>query len=145
MCCYVENSDSKQIWTNIHFPPRLRNFSFALRHFLKNSLETCCALQPVSRKLITVNINSSSWIFFAGTVRRSLQLGQRRLVSSAPPKTPAPAFPGEPSAPSIKTAIPGPKSQAVFKDINELQARAPCLILSETGTAAGYSRCSLLR
>lgn len=49
---------------------------------------------------------------------------QRRLVSSSPPSTPTPPFPGEPDKPSMKTAVPGPKSQALAKEMNEYQVRA---------------------
>jgi len=40
---------------------------------------------------------------------------------SAVPKTPSPPFPGEPEGPSMKTKVPGPKSQELSKSLDKYQ------------------------
>lgn len=48
--------------------------------------------------------------------RAAVNLAQRSFASV--PKTHIPTIPGEPAAPVVSTAIPGPKSQAVMKELD---------------------------
>lgn len=37
------------------------------------------------------------------------------------PKSPTPSFPNEPTSPSVRTAVPGPKSLELGKQMDKLQ------------------------
>eukprot|EP01087_Luapelamoeba_hula_P008982 TRINITY_DN2288_c0_g1_i1.p1 TRINITY_DN2288_c0_g1~~TRINITY_DN2288_c0_g1_i1.p1 ORF type:complete len:518 (-),score=98.24 TRINITY_DN2288_c0_g1_i1:30-1583(-) len=63
----------------------------------------------------TVLCTSLSTVSSFGTT--PLQTRERHSV----PSTPTPAFPGEPTAPLIKTALPGPKVTEIKAAMNELQ------------------------